>query len=216
MNGRLAFAAGLTLLAILAIGLLPTILREQTRDWIAYEQAADRLTTGEPLYVFELANPDKEYYLYPPPTAAIWAAVGSPEGLLAIKVLALVGGRGADGRPDALLRTVGPLARQRGLAAAAVLAPSDLHDLVLGNVMALYVGAVAISVARPGWLGSACSGRSAPSRSSPRSGRTCCGSRSAGRGTSSGRWRSGSPCRPPSPSSSGPGGTSSTSRPCPG
>jgi hypothetical protein len=40
------------------------------------------------------------------------------------------------------------------LAAAAVLAPSDLHDLVLGNVMALYVGAVAVSVARPGWLGS--------------------------------------------------------------
>src|SRR6476646_2863597 len=90
-NGRLAFAAGLTILAILAIGLLPTILREQTRDWIAYEQAADRLANGEPLYVFELDNPDKEYYLYPPPTAAIWAAVGSPEGLLAIKVLALVG-----------------------------------------------------------------------------------------------------------------------------
>jgi hypothetical protein len=40
------------------------------------------------------------------------------------------------------------------LAAAAVLAPSDLHDLILGNVMALYVGAVAISVARPGWFGS--------------------------------------------------------------
>ena len=71
---------------ILAIGLLPTILREQTRDWIAYEQAADRLTAGEPLYVFELATPDDEYYLYPPPTAAIWAAVGSPEGLLAVKV----------------------------------------------------------------------------------------------------------------------------------
>lgn len=153
-NGRFAFAAGLTLLAILAIGLLPTILREQTRDWIAYEQAADRLTAGGPLYVFELANPDKEYYLYPPPTAAIWAAVGSPEGLLAIKVLALVG-------VAALMVVVMPSSRawdrwlaSGALAAAAVLAPSDLHDLVLGNVMALYVGAVAISVARPGWLGS--------------------------------------------------------------
>jgi hypothetical protein len=153
-DGRLATAAGLTLLAILAIGLLPTILREQTRDWIAYEQAADRLESGQPLYVFELANPDEEYYLYPPPTAAIWAAAGSPEALLAVKVLALIG-------VAALMVVVAPTARPRSrwiaggaLAAAALLAPSDLHDLVLGNVMALYVGAVAISVARPGWLGS--------------------------------------------------------------
>jgi hypothetical protein len=153
-NGRLALVAGLTILVILAIGLLPTILREQTRDWIAYEQAADRLTAGEPLYVFELATPEDEYYLYPPPTAAIWAAVGSPDGLLAIKVLALVA-------VASLMVVVAPRARPRdrwigagALAAAALLAPSDLHDLVLGNVMALYVGAVAVSVARPGWLGS--------------------------------------------------------------
>jgi hypothetical protein len=153
-DGRLALVAGLTLLAILAIGLLPTLLREQTRDWIAYEQAADRLEAGEPLYVFELATPDDEYYLYPPPTAAVWAAVGSPEALLAVKVLALVG-------IAALMVVVAPTARPRdrwigagALAAAAFLAPSDLHDLILGNVMALFVGAVAISVARPGWLGS--------------------------------------------------------------
>jgi hypothetical protein len=153
-DGRLALAAGLTLLAILAFGLLPTILREQTRDWIAYEQAAERLTSGQPLYVFELANPDREYYLYPPPTAAIWAAVGSPEGLLAIKVIALI-------CVAALMVVVAPsasrwnrLVASGALAAAAVLAPSDLHDLILGNVMALYVGAVAISVARPGWFGS--------------------------------------------------------------
>jgi hypothetical protein len=153
-DGRLAVAAGLTLLAILAIGLLPTLLREQTRDWIAYEQAAERLAAGEPLYVFELATPDDEYYLYPPPTAAIWAAVGSPEALLGLKVLALVG-------VAALMAVVSPGASSRSrwlaagaLAAAALLAPPDLHDLILGNVMALYVGAVAISVARPGWLGS--------------------------------------------------------------
>jgi hypothetical protein len=153
-DGRLALAAGLTLLAILAFGLLPTILREQTRDWVAYEQAAERLTAGEPLYVFELENPDREYYLYPPPTAAIWAAAGSPEGLLAIKVIALI-------CVAALMVVVAPSAPRwnrwlasGALAAAAVLAPSDLHDLILGNVMALYVGAVAISVARPGWLGS--------------------------------------------------------------
>jgi hypothetical protein len=154
VDGRLALVGGLTLLAILAIGLLPTILREQTRDWIAYEQAADRLNAGDPLYVFELATPDDEYYLYPPPTAAIWAAVGSPEGLLAVKVLALVA-------VASLMLVVAPRARPRdrwiaagALAAAALLAPSDLHDLVLGNVMALYVGALAVSVARPGRLGS--------------------------------------------------------------
>lgn len=153
-DGRLALACGLTLLAILAIGLAPTILREQTRDWIAYEQAADRLRAGEPLYIFELPTPDDEYYLYPPPTAAIWAAIGSPEGLLALKIAALVG-------VASLMVVVTPRAppRDRWIAAgalvvAALIAAPDIHDLVLGNVMALYVGAVAISVARPGWLGS--------------------------------------------------------------
>ena len=152
-DGRLALVAGLALLAILAIGLTPTIMREQTRDWIAYEQAAERLTAGEPLYVFELATPDDEYYLYPPPTAAIWAAVGSPEGLFVVKVLALLA-------VAALMLVVTPMApsRQRWIAAtalgaAAILAAPNIHDLVLGNVMALYVGAVAVSVARPGWLG---------------------------------------------------------------
>ena len=38
------------------------------------------------------------------------------------------------------------------LAAAAILAAPNVHDLVLGNVMALYVGAVAVpSPGRDGW-----------------------------------------------------------------
>ena len=153
-DGRLALVAGLTLLVILAIGLAPTILREQTRDWIAYEQAADRLTAGEPLYVFELATPDDEYYLYPPPMAAIWAAVGSPELLFAVKIVALARGRGVDGRRRAEGASAATLDRRRQLLPpAALIAAPNLHDLVLGNVMALYVGAVAVSVARPGWLG---------------------------------------------------------------
>ena len=153
LDGRLALLAGMTFIVILAAGLLPTILLEQTRDWIAYEQAAERLTAAEPLYVFELATPDDEYYLYPPPTAALWAAVGSPEALLALKVLALAS-------VGALALVVAPRASTGqkaaiavALAAAALLAPPDIHDLVLGNVMALYVGAVAVSLARPGWLG---------------------------------------------------------------
>ncbi len=153
VDGRLALLAGLTFLVILAAGLAPTIHREQTRDWIAYEQAADRLAAGEPLYVFELATPDDEYYLYPPPTAALWAAVGSPEALLALKILALasVGALALVVAPRAGARDLALLAV--ALAAAALLAPPTLHDLVLGNVMSLYFGAVAISLARPGWLG---------------------------------------------------------------
>jgi len=153
VDGRLALLAGLMLVIVLAIGLVPTILREQTRDWIAYDQAADRLAAGEPLYVFELPTPDDEYYLYPPPAAAVWAVFRSPEALLALKVLALLA-------VGALAAVVAPRAAPRrrwsiagALAAAALLAPPDIHDLVLGNVMALYVGAVAVSLARAGWIG---------------------------------------------------------------
>jgi hypothetical protein len=153
-DGRLALLAGLTLVVILGIGLLPTLLREQTRDWIAYEQAAERLTAGQPLYVFTLATPDDEYYLYPPLTAAIWAAIGSPVGLFVLKLAALAS-------VGALALVVEPAADRRrrwavaiGLAVAAIVAAPDLHDLILANVMAFYIGAVAVSLARPGWLGS--------------------------------------------------------------
>ena len=70
-----------------------------------------------------------------------------------VKVLALAA-------VAALMVVVTPTARPRqrwiaatALAAAALLAAPNIHDLVLGNVMALFVGAVAVSVARPGWLG---------------------------------------------------------------
>ena len=152
-DGRLAILAGMTILAVLAIGLLPTLLREQTRDWIAYEQAADRLVAGAPLYDFDLTTTDEEYYLYPPPAAAIWSVAPSAEGLLALKILALVmvGSLAVVAWPSASQRDRGLLAAT--LSAAAMIAVPNLHDLILGNVMALYVGAVAISLARPGWLG---------------------------------------------------------------
>ena len=153
-DGRLALLTGLSLVVILGIGLLPTLLREQTRDWIAYEQAAERLAAGQPLYVFTLATPDDEYYLYPPLAAAVWAAIGSPAGLLGLKLAALAS-------VGVLAVVVEPAADRRrrwavaiALAVAAIVAAPDLHDLILANVMALYVGAVAVSLARPGWLGS--------------------------------------------------------------
>ncbi|MEO5966072.1 MAG: hypothetical protein ABIR11_11455, partial [Candidatus Limnocylindrales bacterium] len=138
---------------VLAITLiaLPVLLQERTRDWTAYEQAAGRLQAGEPLYIWELATADDEYYLYPPGMAAAWAAVGSPQLLLLVKVLALLG-----------TACLAPLvvtdpARRRTAAAViglgAILWAPNLYDLILGNVMALYVGALAIVVARRGWLG---------------------------------------------------------------
>lgn len=153
-DGRLALLVGLTIVVLLGLGLRATIAREETRDWIAYQQAADRLDAGKPLYVFDLPTPDDEYYLYPPPTAALWSAVGSPDGLLAIKliVLALVGSLALVAVPrDASRRARWAVAGV--LVAVAVLAPPDQHDLILGNVMSLYVGSVALSLAVPGWLG---------------------------------------------------------------
>jgi hypothetical protein len=152
-DGRMAILIGLTVIVVLAIGLLPTILAEGTRDWIAYQQAADRLAAGGPLYVFVLPTPDDEYYLYPPLGATLWRFVGSPEGLIVLKVAALL-------LCGALAGIVAPSASRgtrivigASIVAAALLAASDIHDLVLANVMALYVGAVALSVARPGWAG---------------------------------------------------------------
>ena len=134
-----------------ALVALPVLLRETTRDWTAYEQAADRLAAGAPLYVWELATEDDEYYLYPPGMAAVWSVAGSPELLAAIKVLALlaVGVLAPLVVADPSRRRVAAVL----LAGGAVIWPPNLFDLVLGNVMALYVGATAIAIARRGWLG---------------------------------------------------------------
>lgn len=154
LDGRFALLAGMTIVLLLGIGLAGTIAREETRDWIAYQQAAARLEAGGPLYVFELPTPDDEPYLYPPPTAAIWSWIGSPEGLFALKVafLALVGTLSLIAVPRPAPRATRAVVAAL-LVAAALAAPPDQHDLILGNVMALYVGAVALSLAVPGWLG---------------------------------------------------------------
>lgn len=152
-RGILAWLVATTAIGVLAIGLLPTLLQEGTRDWIAYQQAADRLVAGEPLYVFDLATPDDEYYLYPPFTAALWAAGGTPELLLATKiaVLALLGGLATVLAPDR--RGLALVGSGGALVATALISPPVIHDIVLANVMAFYVGAVAWSLARPGWAG---------------------------------------------------------------
>jgi hypothetical protein len=152
-DGRVAIFAALVAVLGLGAGLARTIALEQTRDWTVYEQAAARLVEGKPLYLDRAATTDG-LYLYPPAAAALWAVVGSPEALLAAKLafLCMVG-------TLALVVTSSAASRlTRWLVAAALIvvavaAPPELHDFALGNVMAFYIGAVALSVAVPGWLG---------------------------------------------------------------
>jgi hypothetical protein len=148
------FVVGLILVGVLGIGLIPILLQETVRDWVAYEQAADRLRGGVPLYVFHLATPVDQYYLYPPAGAAVWALAGSPFSLAMLKILAL----GLVGTLALLVvdrsrpwwERVGVTA---GFIAVAAIAPPDVHDLILGNVMVLYVGTISASVAVRGWRG---------------------------------------------------------------
>ena len=147
-----AIMVALGLVVILDIVFVPAIVHEQTRDWVAYAQAAERLRAGLPLYVWSLATPAEEYYLYPPPAAAIWAMGLDAGSLLALKVVCLVLGM------VALATATGPAGRAGvgavvATIAAALLFPPNLHDLVLGNVMVFYVAGIAISLARPGWVG---------------------------------------------------------------
>ena len=169
-----------------ALVALPVLLKETTRDWTAYEQAAGRLATGAPLYVWELATEDDEYYLYPPGMAAAWSIAGSPQLLVAAKLLALlaVGVLAPLVVADPSRRRVASVL----LAAGAVVWPPNLYDLVLGNVMALYVGATAVAIARRGWLGRCRSASSSRWRRSPRSSRSSSGWRSGTRATRPGRW----------------------------
>ena len=140
-DGTLAFAltapAVVGILTMLLIG--PTIFRESARDWTTYADAADRLRAGGPLFL----SGGQLLYIYPPPLAAVWGLGGSPEVLLAAKVIALA----------TLVFVIGwPL----GVPAVAllVLTPSLLHDLAIGNIMVLYALGLAWSALRPGKAGS--------------------------------------------------------------
>ena len=153
-DGRLAIVAGLLLVVGLGVALAGTISLEQARDWAVYQQAADRLLAGRPLYVFDRTPGADGIYLYPPPGAAFWAVAGSQQAFVAVKIafLCLVGvlalivtGPGTPRRTQWLVAGA--------LIVAALAAAPDLHDFALGNVMAFYVGAVALSVAVPGWVG---------------------------------------------------------------
>jgi hypothetical protein len=152
-DGRLAAAAGLAVVLVVAAVTLPVLLQEGTRDWTIYAHAAERLRAGQPLYLFQQSAAREAYFLYPPLMALAWPLIGSPEALLVLKLVALLG-------VSSLVRIL-PVAERRlegavlaaALYAAALLVVPDIHDAVLGNVMLLYVGSVAWSVTQRGWSG---------------------------------------------------------------
>jgi hypothetical protein len=129
------------------------IATEQGRDWVAYAEAAERLVSGGPLYSRSLGDPTLASYLYPPPLAALWAVGIGPAGLLIVKLAALLGlaplGALLAGPVDGRTRIAGGFA----LVALGLAATPVVYDLVLGNVMTLYVGAIGLAVARRGWSG---------------------------------------------------------------
>lgn len=149
------FAAICTGLIVVLTAILvgPILLGEKAQDWTAYAQAADRLRSGAPLYVWTLTDPTQQYFLYPPAMAAFWAVGMTPGLLVGLKLVALLGVAAL-----ATLPGLGPGGWLTGAAGTflyvvALLSPPVLHDMVLGNVMTLYLGAVSLSVARRGWLG---------------------------------------------------------------
>lgn len=152
-NAALALLAAGLVVAILDAVVVPILVQEQATDWKAYEGAATLLARGASPYVWT-ADPDvraiTDYpYIYPPPLAAIWGAGLTPALFAALKVVAL-------GAMALLVRVAGPASPAATVAAAAALvgvtlaSPPVLHDLVLGNVMTLYVAGAALVLALPG------------------------------------------------------------------
>jgi len=149
--GRLALLAAVGGVLVVDIAIVPVLLQETARDWNAYAGAGRALATGAPLYPWSIGGdiraPAPYPYLYPPPLAAIWTLGFTPALLLGLKLVSLA--------------AVYPLARRVGasvigslaVAGLALAAPPVIHDLILGNVMTLYLAAVCLAVVFPGWTG---------------------------------------------------------------
>jgi hypothetical protein len=139
-NRLLAFSL-VALYGILAVGSLPVLLLEQNRDWETFALAGRNLKAGAPLYfdaTGELTN------LYPPAMALLWTLPLSGPAWFALAA--------------ATIAVIGVLARgrERLLVVGLVAMLPPLHyDLLTGNVTTFYVAALALVLARPGWLGAA-------------------------------------------------------------
>ena len=138
-------------LAALDLTVLPYLFREGATDWRAYDEAATGLRAHQNPYAWANASDIRALtaypYLYPPPLAWLWGLGLNASLWLAIKVasLATLGlfAIRATPRPSDRVLITGALV---GLAVAA---PPVIHDLILGNVMVLYVAAFAVLAAVP-------------------------------------------------------------------
>jgi hypothetical protein len=133
---------------------VPVLLREQATDWRAYDEAARAIGAHGSLYPWTVSADVRavtDYpYLYPPPLALLWSFGLTPALYAVLKALSLVT-LAAFARPE----LSGASRSQAGLVALALIAlslasPPVIHDLVLGNVMVLYLAASALVVAFPG------------------------------------------------------------------
>jgi hypothetical protein len=144
--------AAALVIGIIDVVAVPVILREQATDWRAYDQAAQALRAHEPLYRWTVAEDVRavtDYpYLYPPPLAAIWGLGLSPALFAILKALS-VGTMAAFAARAPAARWM-QIALGAALVALALATPAVIHDLVLGNVMTLYLSATALVVALPG------------------------------------------------------------------
>lgn len=151
-TGLFSLAALAVVLAIEASIVWPVIAREGWRDWWAYRNAGERLVAHLPLYG---GSDSTGLLLYPPAMAGIWQAGFRYEALLFLDLVALVaigwlafGTARASGVPHATAVAAGT-----AVVGLALLSPAVFHDALLGNVMIVYAGAIALSLAVPGLRG---------------------------------------------------------------
>lgn len=158
-RAALVLAAAAIVVGLIDVIAVPVLLREQATDWRAYEGAAQLLAQGGSPYVWTV-DPDvravTDYpYIYPPPLAAIWGLGLNAPLFAALKAVSLA-------TMIAFVRVASraptrPLVLAGGVALAGITLASAgvVHDLILGNVMTLYVAAVALALAMPrsAWAG---------------------------------------------------------------
>jgi hypothetical protein len=154
----LVLIAAALVVALLDVVVVPVLLQEQATDWRAYEGAAKQLARGESPYVWTV-DPDvraiTDYpYIYPPPLAAVWGLGLTAPIFAVLKVLSIATMVAFARQPSRLARTT-TLVAGVALAVITLASPPVLHDLVLGNVMAFYIAAVAAVLAFPtsAWAG---------------------------------------------------------------
>jgi hypothetical protein len=149
--GALAILLVAIVLVLIDWVAIPVLLQEGATDWRAYEGGAQALAAGTSPYAWT-ANDDIRAmtaypYIYPPPLAAIWGVGMTASLFLGLKIASTF----AVGAFAVSASRIGAerVAAGAALVLFALASPPVVHDLVLGNVMSLYLAAVALAFALP-------------------------------------------------------------------